>query len=272
MSIFKTTEGKEHTGEYVLYSRVSTDPQDPMRQIHAAKKYLNGGDYKLTIFTEKPMSGATDPYKREELMKAVEYCVKYKATLVFADLERLCRKMWMTLRFLDEVIEQNKINFIVCNDPTISENPMRLQMKAMFSEWERQEISRRTKETLGAYQEQIKEKGYFTSKDKVVNNKVIKGRKIKKLGVHSKMDKARQKSGEVASAEADRFAKSIYLYLNDAYSSCSSLNEMSEYLNERKVPTPAQLRDKKPNKNAKWYPSSVKNMLQRLKIGKYNDD
>ena len=100
---------------------------------------------------------------------------------------------------------------------------------------------------------------------------MIKGRKIKKLGVHSKMDKARQKSGEVASAEADRFAKSIYLYLNDAYTHCSSLNEMSEFLNERKVPTPAQLREK-PNKNAKWYPSSVKNMLTRLKIGKYNDD
>ena len=217
------------------------------------------------------MSGATDPYKREELMKAVEYCVEHKATLVFADLERLCRNVWMTLRFLDKVIEDNKINFIVCNDPTISENPMQLQMKAMFSEWERQRISERTKATLDAYQEQIKEKGYFTSKDKVVNNQVIKGRKIKKLGVHSKMDKARQKSGEVASAEADRFAKSIYYYLNDAYTLCTSLSEMSEFLNERKVPTPAQLREK-PNKNAKWYPSSVRNMLTRLKIGEYNDN
>ena len=152
------------------------------------------------------MSGATDPYKREELMKAVDYSRKHKATLVFADLERLCRKMWMTLRFLDEVIKQNKINFIVCNDPTISEDPMRLQMMAMFSEWERQRISERTKETLSDYQDQIKKKGYFTSKE---------GKKIKRLGVHSKMDKARQKSGEVASAEADRFAKSIYYYLKN---------------------------------------------------------
>jgi DNA invertase Pin-like site-specific DNA recombinase len=262
MSIFKTTEGKEHTGLYVGYLRVSTEDQDCTRQTHTIKKYLNGGKHTLKFFTEEPMSGATDPYKREELMKAVEYCRKHKATLVFADLERLCRKMWMTLRFLDEVIKQNKINFIVCNDPTISEDPMRLQMKAMFSEWERQEISRRTKETLSAYQDQIKKKGYFTSKE---------GKKIKRLGVHSKMDKARQKSGEVASAEADRFAKSIYYYLHDAYTQCSSLNEMSIYLNDRKVPTPAQLR-KNPNKNAKWYPSSVKNMLKRLKIGEYNDN
>jgi DNA invertase Pin-like site-specific DNA recombinase len=254
MSIFKTTEGKEHKGSYVGYLRVSTEDQDCMRQTHTIKEYLNGGDYTLSFYTEKPMSGATDPYKREELMKAVEYCVKHKATLVFADLERLCRNVWKTLRFLDEVIQRNKINFIVCNDPTISEDPMRLQMKAMFSEWERQRISERTKATLGAYQAQIKEKGYFTSKE---------GKKVKRLGVHSKMDKARQKSGEVASAEADRFAKSIYYYLNDAYTHCSSLNEMSEYLNERKVQTP---------RGGKWYPSSVKNMLTRLKIGRYNDN
>ena len=261
MSIFKTTEGKEHKGLYVGYLRVSTEDQDCTRQTHTIKKYLNGGKHTLKFFTEEPMSGATDPYKREELMKAVDYCRKHKATLVFADLERLCRKMWMTLRFLDEVIKQNKINFIVCNDPTISEDPMRLQMKAMFSEWERQRISERTKETLDSYQAQIKEKGYFTSKE---------GKKVRRLGVHSLMDKARQKSGEVASAEADRFAKSIYYYLNDAYTQCSSLNEMSIFLNDRKVPTPAQLR-KNPNKNAKWYPSSVKNMLKRLKIGNYDD-
>jgi|TARA_A100001515_G_scaffold36871_1_gene28994 DNA invertase Pin-like site-specific DNA recombinase len=253
MSIFKTTEGKEHTGLYVGYLRVSTEDQDCTRQTHTIKKYLNGGKHTLKFFTEEPMSGATDPYKREELMKAVDYCRKHKATLVFADLERLCRKMWMTLRFLDEVIKQNKINFIVCNDPTISEDPMRLQMKAMFSEWERQRISERTKETLDSYQAQIKEKGYFTSKD---------GKKIRRLGVHSLMDKARQKSGEVASAEADRFAKSIYYYLNDAYTQCSSLNEMSIFLNDRKVKTP---------RGGSWYPSSVKNMLKRLKIGKYDD-
>ena len=253
MSIFKTTEGKEHTGLYVGYLRVSTEDQDCTRQTHTIKKYLNGVKHTLKFFTEEPMSGATDPYKREELMKAVDYCRKHKATLVFADLERLCRKMWMTLRFLDEVIKQNKINFIVCNDPTISEDPMRLQMKAMFSEWERQRISERTKETLSAYQDQIKKKGYFTSKE---------GKKIKRLGVHSKMDKARQKSGEVASAEADRFAKSIYYYLNDAYTQCSSLNEMSIFLNDRKVKTP---------RGGNWYPSSVKNMLKRLKIGSADD-
>ena len=63
--------------------------------------------------------------------------------------------------------------------------------------------------------------------------------------------------------EADRFAKSIYYYLNDAYTNCSSLNEMSEYLNDRKVQTP---------RGGSWYPSSVKNMLTRLKIGEYNDN
>lgn len=253
MSIFKNSEGKEHTGEYVLYGRVSTEDQDCMRQIYEAKKYLNGGDYKLTTFIEKPMSGATDPYKREQLMKAVEYCRKHKATLVFADLERLCRKMWMTLRFLDEVISRNKINFIVCNDPTISEDPMRLQMKALFSEWERQRISERTKATLGAYQDQIKEKGYFTSK---------RGRKIKKLGTHSKMAKAHIKAGEQVSDDADLFSKSIYYYINDAYTNCGTLSEMAEYLNDRKVETP---------RGGTWYPSSVRNQLKRLKIGDYDD-
>jgi DNA invertase Pin-like site-specific DNA recombinase len=271
MSIFKTTEGKEHKGKFVGYLRVSTEDQDCMRQTHSIKKYLNGGDYTLSFYKEEPMSGATDPYTRPQLMKAVEHCRKQKATLVFADLERLCRTMWMTLRFLDETIKQNRINFIVCNDPSISEDPMRLHMKALFSEWERQRISERTKATLDAYQEQIKTQGYFRSKDKVINKKVIKGRKITKLGTHSKMDKARQKAGEVTMQKADTFAQEIAFHLNDAYTNCVSLHEMSHYLNERNVPTPGQ-RWKKKRENAKWYPSSVRNMLKRLKIGEYNEN
>ena len=168
----------------------------------------------------------------------------------------------MTLRFLDEVIKNNRINFIVCNDPTISEDPMRLQMKAMFSEWERIRISERTQETLSAYQKQIKEKGHFISKAR---------KKIKRLGVHSKMDEARKKSGKVSADNADRHAKSLYFYLNDAHTNCTTLKAMSDYLNERNIPTPAHSYRIRPNKNAKWYPSSVKNMLKRLKIGKYND-
>ena len=229
MSIFKNSEGKEHTGEYVAYLRVSTEDQDCDRQIHVIKKYLNGGDYKLTTFTEKPMSGATDPHKREQLTKAVEYCRKHKATLVFGDLERFC------------------------NDPTISEDPMRLQMKALFSEWERQRISERTKDKLDEYQTQIKEKGYFISKQ---------GKKIKKLGTHSKMAKAHIKAGEQVSDDADIFSKSIYYYINDAYTNCGTLSEMAEYLNDRDVETP---------RGGTWYPSSVRNQLKRLKIGDYDD-
>ena len=253
MSIFKTTEGREHTGKYVGYLRVSTEKQDTIRQQHIIEKYLNGGDYTLTFFKEEAMSGAVDPYEREQLMKAVDYCRKNKATLVFADLDRLGRKMWMTLKFLDEIVTRYKIKFIICNDPSISEDPMRLHMKALFAEYERQEISRRTRETLAVYQADIKKQGYFISKA---------GRKINKLGVHSKKQKAGKAAGDFVMQKADRFAKTIYYYLNDAYISCSTLTEMVDYLNDRKVRTP---------RGGDWYASSVKNMLRRLKIGKYHD-
>ena len=260
MSIFKTTEGQEHTGVFVLYARVSMGDQTCTRQIHIAKEWLNGGTWKLKTFTEQPISGASDPYKRIELMKAVDYCRKHKVPLMFSDLDRLCRKLWMTLKFLDEIVNRYKIQVIVCNDPSITESPERLQMKALFAEWERQEISRRTRKSLGVYQKQIKEQGFFVSKDKLVNKQLVKGRKIRKLGVHSKMDKAREKAGDVAKGNADLFAKSIYYYINDAYTSCTSLHDMSIYLNKRNVQTP---------RGGKWYPSSVKNMLIRLKIGEY---
>ena len=75
------------------------------------------------------MSGATDPYKRPELMSAIEWCKENNGTLIMADLERLCRRMWQTLRFFDEVLTKYNINLIVCNDPHISNDRQRLSIR-----------------------------------------------------------------------------------------------------------------------------------------------
>ena len=235
-------------GNVAMYVRFSDVKQRDYRQTSECYKYLEGSKYNLKIFKEKPMSGATDPYKRPELMSAIEWCRENNGTLIMADLERLCRRMWQTLRFFDEVLTRYKINLIVCNDPNISNDRQRLSMKAMYSDWERQRISERTRNTLEGYKRDIEEKGYFISKD---------GRKLTRLGVQGPSEKANKMAGQAVMLEANRFANTIRLLVSDAYTHCKSLQQMAQYLNDRHIETP---------RGGKWYASSVRNVINRLNL------
>lgn len=136
--------------QFVTYYRVSTTRQglsglglDAQRQ--AVSQYLSGAtravlDEFVEIETGK---GANALEKRPELRKAFELCRKSGATLLIAKLDRLARNV----HFVSGLIETG-VDFIAADMPNA--NKVMIQMHAVMSEWERDQISERTKAALMA--------------------------------------------------------------------------------------------------------------------------
>ncbi len=87
--------------------------------------------------------GANALEKRPELRKALELCRKSGATLLIAKLDRLARNV----HFVSGLIETG-VDFIAADMPNA--NKVMIQMHAVMSEWERDQISERTKAALAA--------------------------------------------------------------------------------------------------------------------------
>jgi DNA invertase Pin-like site-specific DNA recombinase len=134
--------------KFIAYYRVSTQQQgrsglglDAQRQAVAA--YLNGGVWQLVAeFTEvETGKGSNALDRRPQLKAALEACRKRKATLLIAKLDRLARNV----HFITGLIESGT-DFVAADMPNA--NKVMLQMHAVMSEWERDQISARTKAAL----------------------------------------------------------------------------------------------------------------------------
>jgi DNA invertase Pin-like site-specific DNA recombinase len=137
-------------GRFVAYYRVSTQKQGRSglgleAQRSAVADYLNGGRWALLAeFTEvETGKGSNALDKRPELRAALALCRKRKATLVIAKLDRLARNV----HFVSGLIESG-VDFVAADMPQA--NKTMIQMYAVMSEWERDAISKRTKEALAA--------------------------------------------------------------------------------------------------------------------------
>lgn len=137
-------------GKFIAYYRVSTQKQGQSglgleAQQKAVSDYLNGGDWELlNEFTEvETGKGADALSKRPQLRAAIDACKKQKATLVIAKLDRLARNV----HFVSGLIESG-IDFVAADMPQA--NKVMIQMHAVMSEWERDQISARTKAALSA--------------------------------------------------------------------------------------------------------------------------
>lgn len=138
------------TGNYVAYYRVSTQKQGQSglgleAQKSSVLSYLNGGSWELLQeFTEvETGKGADALEKRPQLRAAVEACKKQKATLIIAKLDRLARNV----HFISGLLETG-IDFVCADMPQA--NKVMLQMYSVMAEWERDQISSRTKAALAA--------------------------------------------------------------------------------------------------------------------------
>lgn len=137
-------------GKFIAYFRVSTDKQGKSglgldAQREAVMRYLNGGSWELIgEFTEvETGKGANALDKRPQLRAALDRCKKMKATLVIAKLDRLARNV----HFVSGLIESG-VEFVAADMPQA--NKVMIQMHSVMAEWERDQISKRTKDALAA--------------------------------------------------------------------------------------------------------------------------
>jgi DNA invertase Pin-like site-specific DNA recombinase len=137
-------------GKFIAYYRVSTQKQGQSglgleAQKASVASYLNGGTWELMgEFVEvETGKGANALDKRPKLRAALEACHKHGTTLIIAKLDRLARNV----HFVSGLLETG-CDFVAADMPQA--NKVMIQMHAVMSEWERDQISVRTKAALAA--------------------------------------------------------------------------------------------------------------------------
>ncbi|MEI8207079.1 MAG: recombinase family protein [Kiritimatiellales bacterium] len=134
----------ENKGKFVAYYRVSTAQQGVSglgldAQKKAVLDYLNGGKWELIAERTEIESGKKD--NRPELRAALALCKAEGATLVIAKLDRLARNV----HFISGLM-QSGVEFIAADMPKA--NKFQVHLMAAFAEYEREQISERTKAGL----------------------------------------------------------------------------------------------------------------------------
>lgn len=133
--------------KYIAYLRVSTNKQGQLGLGMEAQREMISNFMKSKGQTETMLeyleveSGKKN--NRPKLLEALEYCKRYKATLVIAKLDRLAR----SVHFISGLME-SKVEFIALDNPHA--NKLMLHLLAAFAEHEREQISQRTKAALKA--------------------------------------------------------------------------------------------------------------------------
>lgn len=138
---------KQNFTEAVPYYRVSSGKQGRsglgLEAQHIAVMHyikLNG----LTLGSEfKEVTSGRKQGKQPALEQALSYCLKNKALLLIAELDRLPRRV----AFIATLME-SRVKFVCVNYPHA--DPVELHMRAVFAEMEGKKISKRTKDALQA--------------------------------------------------------------------------------------------------------------------------
>lgn len=202
----------------VAYYRVSTAKQgesglglDAQREYIRIASEQNGWD--LVGEFEDHESGAIAPERREQCRAALAACKARGATLVVAKLDRLSRDV-ADISGLMKVVD-----FKVATMPTAE--PFQLHLYAALAEQEREFISRRTKDALGALKARA-EAGDVEAQAKVARRS--KGREA----AHAVGNAA---AVQGARLKADEYAKTMENHIKAAmYDKCGTLQALADWL------------------------------------------
>lgn len=136
--------------KFVAYIRVSTQQQGRSglgleAQQSAVRAYLVGvaGELVEEFVEVETGKGSNALDRRPQLRAALAVCKKQGATLLIAKLDRLARNV----HFVSGLIESG-VEFVAADMPQA--NKVMIQMHAVMAEWERDQISARTKAALAA--------------------------------------------------------------------------------------------------------------------------
>lgn len=130
----------------IAYYRVSTDRQG---KSGLGLEAQNATVQQFAIFKQWEIVGEFTEIEsgkknnRPQLQEALKQCLKQKAILVIAKLDRLGRNV----AFISSLME-SKVEFVAVDNPHA--NRLMLHLLAAFAEHEREQISTRTKEALKA--------------------------------------------------------------------------------------------------------------------------
>ncbi len=225
----------------IAYYRVSTQRQikdrpdrDPKKiegeitglgleaQQEAVEQFADREGYKVIGEYREVESGRKND--RPQLLAALARCRKEGATLIIARLDRLGRNV----AFISNLME-SKVEFKAVDNPHA--NRFMVHMLAAFAEHEREQISVRTKDALGA----AKRRGVI-------------------LGRHAKEVLA-EKNATAAKVFAAQMRSTIEGLQAEGF---VTIRAMRDELNRRQVPTYRG--------NRKWHFSSVYTLLKRISI------
>ncbi|MEE1611859.1 recombinase family protein [Microvirga sp. CF3016] len=216
----------------VAYYRVSTDKQGQSglgleAQREAIRVFLNGRGWPpIAEFTEIESGKKAD---RPELMKALEACRLYKATLVIAKLDRLARNAAFLLSLRDAGVD-----FVAVDMPDA--NRLTVGIMALVAEDEAERISQRTKAALAAAK--------------------ARGRTLGGFRGYRPSTADRSKGVASRQARADAKADLLAPIVRDLQGAgTSSLAGIAKALNDRGITT---------DRGAKWHPTSVARLLARM--------
>lgn len=135
---------------FVAYYRVSTQQQGRSglgieAQRAAIAAYVAGGDWRqIAEFEEHESGKGADAISRRPMLRsALSICKKQRATLIIAKLDRLARNV----HFVSGLMEAG-VDFVAADMPHA--NKVMIQMHSVMAEWERDQISGRTRAALAA--------------------------------------------------------------------------------------------------------------------------
>lgn len=209
--------------KFVAYFRVSTSRQNLSfdAQKAAVSAYIGSSEL-IAQFIEIETGKNND---RKELKSAIVLARKNKATLIIAKLDRLSRNLSFIANLLDADVE------VVCADmPNASK--MVLQMMGVVAEFERKQISERTKAALQA----AKERGTV-------------------LGNHTNWEDAQALGHEANIKNADLYAEKIIPIIRDVVrGGIYSVHKIADVLQSRGIAT---------RRGGAWNGSSVLHIIKR---------
>jgi len=172
-----------------VYVRVSTAEQNPEIQKELLIDYCKNNNLDVFSIYEDVISGAKDSRPAFNRLINDMRSRKFDCVVVYK-LDRIGRSLQHLLQLFQEFKNSN-IKFISITQNINTSTPeghLMLRMLMLLSEYERELIVSRTKDTLDNYKNKIKKDGYFISRE---------GKKVKHLGrpPGSKDKVQRRKSG-----------------------------------------------------------------------------
>lgn len=216
---------------YVSYVRVSTERQGKSglgleAQRMALQQFLIGSQGKLVgEYTEIESGRRRD---RPQLQAALELCVRRRATLAIARLDRLARNV----AFISSLLE-SRVRFVAMDMPEA--DVTFLQIAAVFAEYEARKVSERTRAALAAARARGAVLGWANP------SRHGEQREASIMGVAAIRD------------AAARFAVNTLPIVESVQrSGITSLSGIADALNARGIRTA---------RGGRWYPTTVRNLL-----------